>query len=243
MGKLDIGAIHKTNEGYEVIIIEKLKNKRKIKFLDKYGYETIKDLSQILEGSVKNNYHKSVFGVGYVGSYDGDLPVNKLKSRVIWKSMLERCYSKEYQERFPYYIGVTVCEEWLDFGVFNKWFDENYVEGCKLDKDLLQENIENKVYSPSTCIFIPPFINSFIFNKYKTNTSGYIGVSWNKPSKQWMVTIRDLDKCVNVNLGRYNNIEDAKNAYIEARKINVEKIKDRARLETNLPESIIQLIK
>ena len=243
MGKYDVGNIFKTNEGYDVVIIEKHVGKSKIKFLDNYGYEVIKDNSQISEGSIKNNYHKSVFGIGYIGSYNGDLPVNKLKSRVIWKSMLERCYCDKYQKRFPCYVGVNVCEEWLDFGVFDKWFNKNYVEGFKLDKDLLQENIANKIYSPSTCIFIPPFINSFISNIYKTNTSGYIGVSWNKPSKQWMATIRDLDKGVNVNLGRYDDIEDAKNAYIQARKINTEKVKDRARLETNLPEHIIQLIK
>lgn len=75
--------------------------------------------------------------------------------------MLRRCYDKQFQERQPTYKGCIVCEEWYNFQNFAKWFDENYyeIEGEKiaLDKDLLKLN--NKIYSPSTCCFLPQRIN------------------------------------------------------------------------------------
>lgn len=63
----------------------------------------------------------------------------------------------------PTYEGCTVCDEWLYFSNFKKWFDENYIEGFQLDKDIIIRG--NKVYSPQTCCFVPKEIN--IISKIK----------------------------------------------------------------------------
>ena len=59
------------------------------------------------------------------------------------------------------YIGCTVCELWHNFQNFAEWYDENYsagMEGYHLDKDIKIKG--NKVYSPSTCMFVKPGDNT-----------------------------------------------------------------------------------
>lgn len=104
--------------------------------------------------------NKLVRGKGK-NDYDGILTVDGkiIKSYTTWDNMLARCYSGEYQKTKPSYVGCYVCDDWLNFSEFKKWFDENYVEGWQLDKDLI--DIKNKMYSPSTCVFIPGWLNSF----------------------------------------------------------------------------------
>lgn len=77
-----------------------------------------------------------------------------------WYSMLRRCYSKVYHKVQPTYMDCMVCEEWLLFSNFRKWMESQKWEDRELDKDFLVEG--NKVYSPSTCIFIPKKLNAFL---------------------------------------------------------------------------------
>lgn len=99
-----------------------------------------------------------------------------------WKSMLERCYSEKYHQKEPSYLKCEVCDEWKRFSNFKKWFDENYIEGYHLDKDILGNG--SKVYSPETCCFVPQEINKALqvsrinknngITKYKNGFSVYV---------------------------------------------------------------------
>ena len=40
----------------------------------------------------------------------------------------------------------------MDFQVFSKWYEENYIEGFQLDKDIITKG--NRVYGPTTCKFV-----------------------------------------------------------------------------------------
>lgn len=71
----------------------------------------------------------------------------------IWYGMFTRCYNPNYHAVEPTYKDACVCEEWWTASNFKKWFDENYVEGYQLDKDILVKG--NKVYGPNTCCFVP----------------------------------------------------------------------------------------
>jgi hypothetical protein len=51
----------------------------------------------------------------------------------------------------------------------------------------------------------------------KNKTSGVLGVSWFKRDKKWQAEIQKNKK--RIYLGRYDSLEDAKNAYLEAKKI------------------------
>lgn len=90
------------------------------------------------------------------------------KSYRVWLSMIYRCYGKNIR---PYYKNCNVCNEWLCYENFEKWFNENYYEIdneiVALDKDIF--SCENKIYSPNTCIFVPQRINSaFVMKSYIT---------------------------------------------------------------------------
>jgi len=99
-----------------------------------------------------------------------------------WKDMLKRCYSKRFHESRPTYKGCTVCEEWLTFSNFKSWMEKQDWEGKHLDKDLLIE--DNKVYSPETCIFISPEVNTFI--EWGTNKRSLPrGVCWCKDKNKY----------------------------------------------------------
>ena len=88
-----------------------------------------------------------VCGVGvFDAEYKRDAnPITSVAYRC-WHNMLIRCYDENYQKREPSYIGCSVCDEWLVFSNFKRWFDENYVKDYQLDKDILVKG--NKIYSP-----------------------------------------------------------------------------------------------
>ena len=54
--------------------------------------------------------------------------------------------------------------------------------------------------------------------KSKSNKSGYRGVCWNKRSNKWQSSISVNGK--NIYLGVFENIESARQAYLEAKKIH-----------------------
>lgn len=174
------------------------------------------------------NKHK-VYGVG-INDYNGTTRINgvELKSYKSWKRMLERCYSEKFLKNHPTYIGCKVCDEWLYFSNFKKWFDENYRFdlldigiNIHLDKDILSDN-NNKIYSPDTCVFIPSKINNFLTNKKKNNKYDCIGVSSFK--NKFKVLIKDFDTGKNKHIGYFDNISEAHIAYNNARNEEVKKV-------------------
>ena len=84
-----------------------------------------------------------------------------------WHDLLKRCY--DYDNQKESYIGVTVCKDWLTFSIFKSWMELQDWVGKDLDKDLIVEG--NKVYSPSTAIFIHSKVNQFL--KDRGNYRGY----------------------------------------------------------------------
>lgn len=135
----------------------------------------------------RNLYDRTVFGIGFMGEgpYKSCVNYKKTPQYICWKNMLQRCYSSEYHERQPSYIGCEVCEEWHNFQNFAQWYDNNYYEvpgkRMQLDKDILY--FGNRIYSPCTCIFVPHNINSFF-----THISG---VHLKSKDNKWEATTSD----------------------------------------------------
>lgn len=92
------------------------------------------------------------------------------RSYKCWSNMLRRCYGISTQAKQPCYIGCSVCSEWLIYSDFKSWYDEYYVDGFALDKDLLVKG--NKIYSPDTCVFVPQALNN-LFNDHAANRGLY----------------------------------------------------------------------
>ena len=153
-----------------------------VEFQDKHKTIVHTNYNSFKNGIVKNPYHPSVFGIGYLGQgkyksrgEDG----NKTKAYSYWQRILERCYNPYFINEHLTYIDCFVCDEWHNFQNFAEWFYKHYYEieneRMELDKDILFKG--NKVYSPKTCIFVPQRIN-VLFTKNDTNRGKYpIGVS------------------------------------------------------------------
>ena len=196
--------------------------------------------------TVKKN--KLVYGIGR-NDFESSVNVKgvAIKSYQVWQDMLKRCYSDKYKDKNPTYKNCKVCEEWLSFSTFNKWFEENYpkhlvdkVDRIELDKDLLVEG--NKVYSPETCVFLPKRINSFMTNKQSNNTSGRIGVCFHKSTKKWLVNINDFEETKRKHIGLFSDLEEASEAYQVARAEQAEKAKAWLR-ELGYAENIVEKIR
>lgn len=136
----------------------------------------------------------------------------------VWRSMIERCYSNKYQERQPTYVGCEVCNEWLYFSNFAEWFEENYVDGYALDKDILIKG--NKVYSPQTCCFVPQEINKLLLKHDRKRGEYPIGI--HKDRNNYVVLLSRYGK--QEYLGTFKTPEEAFYAYKVAKEAYIKEV-------------------
>lgn len=116
----------------------------------------------------------------------------------IWQSMIKRCYNKEYQNKFPHYKDVIVCDEWLYYSKFREWAKNNYIEGYQLDKDIIGGNL--KIYSPDTCAFVPQIINTCILDGSSVDSLYPIGTYYLNKSK---TMIREYEKPYETRISKF----------------------------------------
>lgn len=124
--------------------------------------------------------YKLVYGIGTNDSTFQVVPTKQTRHPAYstWVSMLERCYSSKYKEKYPTYKDVTCCDNWLLFTNFAIWFKDRYIKDQHLDKDILVKN--NKIYSPNTCIFAPKEINMFLTIRSSERGEQPLGVQLHK---------------------------------------------------------------
>jgi hypothetical protein len=171
---------------------------------------------------------RKVHGVGIndsnyaISSRDADGKLLLCPYYDAWKHMLERAYCPKLHARYPTYTGVTVCEEWHSFMAFRAWMEAQDWEGKHLDKDIIVPG--NKVYSPDTCVFVPPALNALLTDRAAARGECPIGVSWSKSRKKFSahITIDGRRK----HLGRFTCPHEA---HMTWRKAKVRLIRDAAR--------------
>lgn len=138
-----------------------------IKFLDT-GYETTTDRANIARGSIRDRLTPSAFGVGIIGVEASRINGILEREAILWKNMLQRCYSEKSQARRQTYKDCTVSDNFKYYPYFKDWcnnqigfssFDTNG-NPFELDKDILVKG--NKIYSAETCCFVPQEINCLI---------------------------------------------------------------------------------
>ena len=168
-----------------------------IEFQDKYKAIIHTSYQCFKNGTVTNPYDKVVYGKGYMGQGKYSSRENNKKTDCYntWYKMIERCYDEKYHKKYSTYIDCEVCEEWLCFQNFAKWYEEYYyeIEGQRmhLDKDILVKG--NKIYSPDTCIFVPLRINE-LFTKSNAIRGEYpIGIYYCKQTNKLKVQCNIYD--------------------------------------------------
>ena len=188
-----------------------------IQFL-KTGYETTVQLTNIRNGEIKDPYSPSVFGVGILGSrYPYKINGRNTKEYVLWKSMLQRCYSDVFKKKHSTYEGCGVSDNFKSYEYFYEWCNRQVgfgVEGFELDKDLLIKG--NKVYSESTCVFVPTEINLLLVKREVSRGEHLIGVCWSKTHKAFKALVR-RNKGKQEFLGYFKTELEAFNAYKTAK--------------------------
>lgn len=153
-----------------------------VQFLET-GYVTKTSSTMILKGCVKDRSLPTVCGVGVVGENRVKFNGIKTKEYDLWYGMLKRCYSEKSLTRDKVYAGCSVSEYFKVYENFYNWCNDQvgFSEGFHIDKDLLIKG--NRVYSESTCCFIPLEINNSL-TKANTKRGEYpIGVSRTKYNK------------------------------------------------------------
>ena len=155
-----------------------------------------------------------VYGIGI---NDSNSPT-RTKSYRAWRGILGRCYSNKCLAKNPTYAGCSVCDKWLSYSNFEKWFDENYIEGYDLDKDLICKG--NRVYAPDVCCFVPHRINSLIIGCNKARGAYPKGVS--KIGNKYSAYLRRDGRAYRV--GLYNTPIEAFQAYKTAKEAYIREV-------------------
>ena len=211
-GKDKVGEKHLTNEGFQIEVVAPgtkrshviIEFKEPKKYREEVQYCTVK------LGTIRNVYKKTGFNVGYIG--EGKYQTT-IKAYTVWRNILMRCYD-EQNKYFKKYggVGIKVCEEWLCYQTFAKWYEENKIEDWEVDKDLLSKG-NDKNYSPDNCCFLPKSLNIQLQCSQKKNKYGAIGVS--KEGQKWRADFSTMY------LGAFHEKKEAELAYLEAKRIKM----------------------
>lgn len=155
-----------------------------VEFQDEHKAKVHAAYREFSDGSIKNPYYPSVFGVGITGNKYKTRNTDgvQIKEYNSWKTMLVRCFDEEYKTKHPTYKDVTCCEEWILFENFYEWLhsQKNFDRwlnnnGWHLDKDILIKG--NKVYSPENCCLVPQNVNNLFLKNDAIRGNCPIGVS------------------------------------------------------------------
>ena len=210
-----------------------------VEFEDEHKYRLHTSYQAFKKGKCKNPFFASVFGYGYLGTdKNGNVPkMSEFKDGKNvhtweynkWMNMLKRCFDSKYKEKYPTYKEVTCCSRWLCFANFLEdleilkqeynWGDDKKLN---LDKDILNKN--NKIYSLENCVLVPDWINMLFVNSDASRGQYPVGVSYHKGAKKYQAKCSINGKLKS--LGYYNTVEEAFNAYKQAKEQEIKRVAD-----------------
>jgi hypothetical protein len=185
-----------------------------------------------------------VEGVGVCdkGSHLASVGTKNTKMYKMWHRMFIRCYSEEVARR-KNYEDCTVDSRFHKFQSFATWavtqVGSNEV-GWHIDKDLLLKG--SRMYSPDTCVFLPPSINTFIgsrrrFQSGSSNRSQ--GVYYDKRYASYYSSLKD-DEGVLRRLGTFTTEDGAFGAYKAAKELKARRLAKMFELRLD-PRAVVAL--
>ena len=201
-----------------------------IEFQDEYKTNLRTSYVNWKNNEFKNPYDKSVLNVACIGKVKGTENGKVKKSYKTWYSMINRCYNKDFHNIEKTYKDCSVCNEWLCYENFEKWYNENYYEidgeDMHLDKDIIIKG--NKVYSPETCCFVPQRINKLFIKNDKNRGESVIGTTLFKGKYvvQCSLINPETGKYKNEYLGLYETQEKGFEIYKYYKERNIKQVAD-----------------
>ena len=224
---LEIGSTHKTNNCGDIDILDIIDSRNVLVRFKRTNTERFADSRLIRKGLVhdkKQSYSNCGAVLDKVVKHGGVV----VKQARVWMSMIDRCYSDKAQIRRPRYKGCVVSDYFMTYSNFEEWCNEqvgfnsldDFGRSFELDKDLLVKG--NKIYSENTCVFIPREINQ-VLEKANASRGEYpIGVCFDKNRNKYASKVKKFGKVVN--LGRYNTVIEAFNAYKQAKEAHLKEL-------------------
>lgn len=201
------GETYETSNGALEILEYTSSSRVKVRFL-LTGYIRYAEAGAIRKGLVKDVYHPSVRGVGFMGEgkYLSKKKGTETEAYSAWSRMITRCYCPSYTSKNPTYKETVVCEEWHNFQIFAEWFYTNHIAGMSLDKDKLGDGT---LYSPSTCSFISHKENSQLANSKGVSLVHTNGAVVHSPSQTQAAIDTNMSRCSISRLvsGKYTTIK------------------------------------
>ena len=227
----------KSSGDFKIVKYNNAKNVE-VQFLNT-RFETTVELGNIRNGNVKDPYSPSVYGVGIIGAkYPSRVNGVLTKEYDLWQNMLRRCYSDTLKKKYPTYEGCKVSDNFKSYEYFYEWCNkqigfnnEGNGNPFHLDKDLLIKG--NKVYSESTCVFLPVEINSLLTKSTASRGKHLIGVSWNKKDNAFVARVAK-NKGKQEYLGSFKTEIEAFNAYKTAKELYIKEVADKFKSQIDL---------
>ncbi len=141
-----------------------------------------------------------------------------------WKGMLDRCYNPN-NKNTKAYQDCTVCQQWHKLSDFARFFDEHYIEGFSLDKDILSPG--NKTYSPETCLFVPKEINVLFVRCGRDKNGKLHGVRYNQRLYKYVANVSNPITHKREHIGVYQTEKEAEFAYQSAKQLILKQVADK----------------
>lgn len=219
-------------------IVEYTNNENMIvEFQDNHKFRKKAAYTNFKSGSIKNPYDKTVYGIAWIGEGEYLTKENNRPTKVYtcWLHLIERCCVERKSNVYPAYYGkCEVCDEWLEFQTFAKWYFKNHYdlpnnERLHLDKDILF--VGNKLYSPKTCLLVPQRINMLFMNR--PNKRG-LPNGIRKCKKGYVAEYNHKE------LGIYNTVEEAFLAHATEKKNEIIKVANEYR--NIIPNSVYEAV-
>ena len=216
--KIKAGDVFKTNQGCTcTVILYKNQTSILIEFNDKHKHRAVVRSKHLQSGYVKNPYHPSVRGRGFLGvgkfsAYCNGKVTDEYKK---WSSMFRRCYSEVDAKDRSHYSDCEIHEDWFNFQNFASWLANNksYQPDYHLDKDLIF--LGNRVYSPKACCLVPIEINNLFLDPKSKSRNLPLGVKADSRSGRFIASMRMDSK--NKHIGSFDTPQDAHQAYVVAK--------------------------
>ena len=189
---------------------------------DDTGWITTVSAIQIKRTNIQDRLQPTVYGVGYLGDGTHKAALKSGKGTwtyARWNSMLERCYCPSFQSKHPYYNESLPDVSWLNFQVFAEWASKQVgyeVDRWQLEKDILVRG--NKLYTPSTCCFVPQELNTLIIKADAARGILPIGLTLHTDQK-YSVHVSGISPSGYV--GVYDDIDFAFSRYKEVKEARI----------------------